>query len=336
MEAVRAVDGHAGGAPCVHRSVFHSAAPVRIGRPLCRRQAAAQGRTGVAPQDEPGFLANGVKEALLMHILGISCHYHDAAAALLRDGVLVAAAEEERFSRKKHDYGFPRHAIDFCLKRAGIRPQDLDYVVFYEKPMVKFERILTTTLGTYPRSWRVFREAMISWFNEKLWIKGLILKSLQVPSDRILFSDHHVSHAASAFFCSPFEEAAVLTVDGVGEWTTAGIGRARADWRGGGQSILVVESEVRFPHSLGLLYSAFTAFLGFEVNEGEYKVMGMAPYGEPRYLDEVRKLIRIARDGSFCLNMDYFEFTHSTEQTYSRRFLDLFGRPREKRSEERR
>jgi carbamoyltransferase len=268
-----------------------------------------------------------------MHVLGISCHYHDAAAALLRDGVLVAAAEEERFSRKKHDYGFPRHAIDFCLKRAGIRPEELDYVVFYEKPLVKFERILTTALGTYPRSWRVFREAMTSWFNEKLWIKGLILRSLRVRADRILFSDHHVSHAASAFFCSPFEEAAVLTVDGVGEWTTAGIGRARADWRGGGQSSLVVESEVRFPHSLGLLYSAFTAFLGFEVNEGEYKVMGMAPYGEPRYLDEVQQLIRIARDGSFALNMDYFDFTHSTEQTYSRRFLDLFGPPRQKDSE---
>jgi carbamoyltransferase len=169
-----------------------------------------------------------------MHVLGISCYYHDAAAALLRDGMLVAAAEEERFSRKKHDYAFPRQAIDFCLKRAGIRPEDVDYVVFYEKPLVKFERILTTVLGTYPRSWRVFREAMISWFNEKLWIKGLILKALHVPAERVLFSDHHVSHAASAFFCSPFEEAAVLTVDGVGEWTTAGIGRARADWRGGG------------------------------------------------------------------------------------------------------
>src|SRR4030095_1961544 len=270
VAAVRALDGDTGGAPCVHRSVFHLADPVRPGRPPRVRPAATEGRTGLARQDEPRFVADGVKEALLMHVLGISCHYHDAAAALLRDGVLVAAAEEERFSRKKHDYGFPRHAIDFCLKRAGIRPEDLDYVVFYEKPLVKFERILTTALGTYPKSWRVFREAMISWFNEKLWIKGLILRSLRVPADRILFSDHHVSHAASAFFCSSFEEAAVLTVDGVGEWTTAGIGRARADWRGGGQSSLVVESEIRFPHSLGLLYSAFTAFLGFEVNEGAY------------------------------------------------------------------
>ncbi len=267
-----------------------------------------------------------------MHVLGISCFYHDAAAAILRDGMLVAAAEEERFTRKKHDYAFPERAIEFCLRQAGIRGEELDYVVFYEKPLVKFERILMTTLGVYPRAWRVFREAMITWFTEKLWIKGLILKKLKIPAERILFSDHHVSHAASAFFCSPFDEAAILTVDGVGEWTTAAIGRGRADWSGGNSSI-TLDSEIRFPHSLGLLYSAFTAFLGFEVNEGEYKVMGMAPYGQPRYLDEVARLIRINDDGSFALNMDYFEFTHSTEQTYSWRFPELFGQPRRKESE---
>lgn len=268
-----------------------------------------------------------------MHILGISCYYHDAAAALLRDGMLVAAAEEERFSRKKHDYAFPERAIQFCLRQANLRSQDLDYVVFYEKPLVKFERILMTTLGMYPQAWRVFREAMITWFSEKLWIKGLIVKKLLVDPKKILFVDHHMAHAASAFFCSPFDQAAILTVDGVGEWTTAALGRAQADWNGNGKSSITLESEIRFPHSLGLLYSAFTAFLGFEVNEGEYKVMGMAPYGEPRYLDEVAKLIHVSDDGSFRLNLDYFEFTHSTEQTYSRRFLDLFGEPRKRESE---
>ncbi len=268
-----------------------------------------------------------------MYILGISCYYHDAAAALLNDGVLVAAAEEERFTRKKHDYAFPEQAINFCLRQAGIRSEDLDYVVFYEKPLVKFERILMTTLGMYPKAWRVFREAMITWFSEKLWLKGLIIRKLRLPAEKILFVDHHLSHAASAFFCSPFDQAAILTVDGVGEWTTAALGCAQADWMGDGRSNITLESEIRFPHSLGLLYSAFTAFLGFEVNEGEYKVMGMAPYGEPRYLDDVGKLIHVGDDGSFQLNLDYFEFTHSTEQTYSRRFLDLFGEPRKKESE---
>ena len=155
-----------------------------------------------------------------MYILGISCFYHDSAAALLQDGELVAAAQEERFTRKKHDYGFPHQAIDFCLRQAGITTEDLDYVVFYEKPLVKFERILLTILGTFPRSWKVFREAMIAWFDEKLWIKSILMHKLGVPADKVLFVDHHLSHAASAFFCSPFEEAAVLTIDGVGEWTT--------------------------------------------------------------------------------------------------------------------
>ena len=260
-----------------------------------------------------------------MHILGVSCYFHDAAAALLRDGQLVAAAEEERFTRKKHDYEFPRHAIDFCLRAGGVRSGDLDYAVFFEKPFVKFERLLLSSLQTFPRSYRVFRESMITWFGDKLWIRSLLQRELGLPPAKILFSEHHLSHAASAFFCSPFEEAAVLTVDGVGEWTTASIGVGRG-------SDLRVLKEIRFPHSLGLLYSAFTAFLGFEVNEGEYKVMGMAPFGTPRYVDRVRKLIRIAGDGSFELDMDYFSFHHSTSRTFNHKFEALFGPPRDPRA----
>lgn len=257
-----------------------------------------------------------------MNILGISCFYHDAAAALLVDGQLVAAAEEERFSRKKHDAEFPRLAIRFCLEQAGITARDLDYVVFYEKPFVKFERILTTTLQTVPRSWKVFGDAMTTWLLDKLWVKNVIRTELGVSEDRLLFSEHHLSHACSSFLCSPFEEAAILTVDGVGEWACATFGRGR-----GNQVSLL--REVRFPHSVGLLYSAFTAFLGFEVNEGEYKVMGMAPYGEPKYLDLVQKLYRVERDGSFWLDMDYFCFHHSTHRTFNDKFTDLFGEPRD-------
>jgi carbamoyltransferase len=263
-----------------------------------------------------------------MYILGISCYYHDAAAALLQDGVLIAAAEEERFTRKKHDYGFPRHAIDFCLHQAGITGRDLDYVVFYEKPLLKFERILMTTLQTFPQSWAVFRESMITWFNDKLWIKGHILTTLNIPDEKLLFVEHHLSHAASAFFCSPYDKAAILTIDGVGEWTTASIGQATADWDGKGHNHIELFGEVKFPHSLGLLYSAFTAFLGFQVNEGEYKVMGMAPYGQPTRVDDVYKLFEVGDDGSFRLNMEYFSFHYSTSNTYNRRFTDLFGDPR--------
>jgi len=256
-----------------------------------------------------------------MNILGISCYYHDAAAALLRDGDLIAAAEEERFSRKKHDFGFPTGAIRFCLAQGGISAQDLDYVVFYEKPFEKFERILMTTLQTYPKSWKVFRESMITWLVDKLWIRHHIEQEIGVPKEKVLFTQHHAAHAASAFLASPFEEAAILTVDGVGEWATATYGVGR------GTDIRLFK-EIRFPHSLGLLYSAFTAFLGFEVNEGEYKVMGMAPYGAPKYVDKVWKLIRQFEDGSFCLDMDYFCFHHSTTRTYNRRFEALFGEPR--------
>ena len=256
-----------------------------------------------------------------MHILGLSCYFHDAAAALLTDGKLVAAAEEERFSRVKHDFGFPERAIRFCLDRGGVSAADLDYVAFFEKPFIKFERILQTALATAPRSQAVFRKSMTAWMLDKLWVKSRIRDIVGISPDRILFAEHHQSHAASAFFCSPFADAAILTVDGVGEWATATIGR------GTGTS-LTLESEIRFPHSLGLLYSAFTAFLGFEVNEGEYKVMGMAPYGVPRYQEKVWKLVDVAPDGAFALDLDYFSFQHSPDRTYSARFEQLFGAPR--------
>ncbi len=256
-----------------------------------------------------------------MKILGISCHYHDAAAALLSEGQLIAAAEEERFSRVKHDFGFPTRAIAFCLEEAGVQASELDYAVFYEKPFEKFERILSSCLQTYPRSWKVFRESMLTWMGDKLWIRHLIQQELGIPRDRILFVPHHASHAASAFLVSPFEEAALLTVDGVGEWATATTGLGQG-------CDITLTHEIRFPHSLGLLYSAFTAFLGFQVNEGEYKVMGMAPYGEPRYVDKVWKVVEMFDDGSFRLDMDYFTFHHSTHRTFGPKFTHLFGEPR--------
>lgn len=266
-----------------------------------------------------------------MNILGISCYYHDAAAALLVDGNLVAAAEEERFTRKKHDSSFPKQAIDFCLKFAGITPADLDYVVFYEKPLVKFERILQTTLGNFPKSYPIFRESMVSWFDEKLWIKSKLQTGIGVPPNKILFAEHHMSHAASAMFCSPYSEAAVVTIDGVGEWTTASVGKATANWNGNGINHIELNHELRFPHSIGLLYSAFTAYLGFRVNSGEYKVMGMAPYGKPNYLDEVYKVVNVDSDGGLTLNMEYFSFLQSTTTSFSSKFTDLFGpaRPQE-------
>ncbi|MCX6349238.1 MAG: hypothetical protein NTV79_07050, partial [Candidatus Aureabacteria bacterium] len=258
-----------------------------------------------------------------MYILGISCFYHDSAAALLRDGELVAATEEERFSRIKHDYGFPDRSIAYCFEEAGITAKDLDYVVFYEKPFRKFERILMTSFQGFPRSWRMFGEAMINWFGDKLWMKTILKEKLGIEERKILFEDHHLSHAASAFYPSPFEEAAILTIDGVGEWTTAALGKAK------GNEITLLK-EIRFPHSLGLLYSAFTAFLGFQVNEGEYKVMGMAPYGKPKYMDRILdKLVRVAQDGSFWIDMDYFSYHYSDESMYNAKFVDLFGPPRD-------
>ena len=257
-----------------------------------------------------------------MYILGISCFYHDAAAALLKDGKLIAAAEEERFTRIKHDYDFPDNAISFCLEYAGISAQDLDYVVFYEKPFQKFERILMTALQSFPKSWKVFQEAMIAWLADKLWVKSTMRDRVGIEYNKILFGEHHLSHAASAFYPSPFEEAAILTVDAVGEWTTTAMGVGK------GTDIKLLK-EIRFPHSLGLLYSAFTAFLGFKVNEGEYKVMGMAPYGEPRYTDKIYdNLIRVDSDGSFWINMDYFSYHYSDERTFNSKFEDLFGKPR--------
>ncbi len=256
-----------------------------------------------------------------MHILGLSCYFHDASAVILRDGALVAAAEEERFSRVKHDFGFPSRAIAFCLQQAGIQGRDLEYVAFFEKPFVKFDRILQTTFGEVPKSGAVFGQAITAWMLDKLWVKNRIREALGVPADRILFAEHHQSHAASAFFCSPFDEAAILTVDGVGEWATATTGRGR-------DRSFDLTHEIHFPHSLGLLYSAFTAFLGFEVNEGEYKVMGMAPYGRPRFVEEVRKLINVSPDGAFSLNLEYFEFQRSTTRTYSDAFVKLFGASR--------
>jgi carbamoyltransferase len=256
-----------------------------------------------------------------MDVLGVSCYFHDAAAAILRDGQLLAAAEEERFSRVKHDYGFPRRAIQFCLREAGIRGADLDYAVFFEKPFRKFDRILMSVLAGYPGTCGVFRESMTAWLIDKLWVASTLENELGIAKGKILFSEHHLSHAASAFLCSPFDKAAILTVDGVGEWTTAA-------WGVGWQSQIQIKKSINFPHSLGLLYSTFTAFLGFEVNEGEYKVMGMAPYGQPRYEDKVWKLVHANADGSFLLDLSYFSFQRSTSSTYSRRFLELFGEPR--------
>ena len=261
-----------------------------------------------------------------MRILGISAFYHDSAAALLEDGRIVAAAQEERFTRKKHDARFPLHAIRYCLTEGGIALGDLDRVVFYDKPFVKFERLLETYLSFAPRGYKTFRMAIPLWLREKLFLKDLLLKELRKMSgsgkwnEELLFSEHHLSHAASAFFPSPFDEAIVLTMDGVGEWatTSAAIGRGNR---------LEVQKEIHFPHSLGFLYSAFTYYTGFKVNSGEYKLMGLAPYGEPKYKDKILEhLIDVKADGSFRLNMSYFDFCTGLTMT-SQRFHDLFGGP---------
>ena len=254
------------------------------------------------------------------YVLGLSFYYHDGSAALVRDGVVVAAGEEERFSRRKHDPGFPAKAIDFCLKTAGITIDQVDYVVFYEKPFVKFERLLLTAFSTFPRSAKVFRESMLTWLQKKLWVRSMILDSLKIPRDKLLFADHHMSHAAAAFFCSPFEEAAILTLDGAGEWTTATMGVGRG-------TKIEIQKEMRFPHSVGLLYSAFTAYCGFEVNEGEYKLMGMAPYGEPKYVDRIMKMIRINEDGSLWMDMRYFAYHWSATHSFTEEFEKAMGKP---------
>ncbi|HPF14054.1 MAG: carbamoyltransferase [Planctomycetes bacterium] len=256
-----------------------------------------------------------------MNILGLSFFYHDSAAALVKDGVLVAAAEEERFSRVKHDSGFPALAIEFALKTGGITLDDVDFVVFYEKPFVKFERMLLTAMATFPKSAAVFRESMQRWISDKLWIKSMMARKLKLPRQKFLFADHHMSHAAASFFTSPFEESAILTVDGAGEWTTStmGIGRGRK---------IDIQKEIRFPHSLGLLYSAFTAYCGFEINEGEYKLMGMHPYGQPKYVDKIYEILRIGEDGSLWHDMRYFQYHYSTNDTLTPEFERHFGKPR--------
>ncbi|MEX0737378.1 MAG: carbamoyltransferase [Bacteroidota bacterium] len=254
-----------------------------------------------------------------MNILGISCYYHDAAAALVQDGQLIAAAQEERFTRKKHDQNFPRHAITYCLRQAGISSQDLDYVGFYDKPMLKFERILYTYFATFPKSLPSFLKAMPVWLKHKLWIPQEIREELEYEGP-ILFSEHHQSHAASAFLLSPFDHAAILTIDGVGEWetTTAGVGEGNE---------IRLHRRMHFPHSLGLLYSAFTYYLGFKVNSAEYKVMGLAPYGKPLYYETImEELLRVKSDGSFKMHMKYFGYDYGLTMT-NKRFDRLFGRP---------
>jgi carbamoyltransferase len=255
-----------------------------------------------------------------MNILGISCYYHDAAAAIIRDGRLIAAAQEERFTRKKHDPGFPKHAIKYCLDAAGVEVNELDYVGFYDKPLIKFDRILQTYLATWPRSFPSFLKAMPIWIKEKMWIPQIIKKELGYNGP-VLFCEHHLSHAAGTFLVSPFNEAAILTIDGVGEWdtTTYGVGR--------GNDIQIMKS-ICFPHSLGLFYSAFTYYLGFRVNSAEYKVMGLAPYGKPLYFDLImNNLIDLKENGSYKLNMDYFVYDRALTMT-GKKFEQLFGKPR--------
>src|SRR6478609_2925649 len=261
-----------------------------------------------------------------MRVLGVSAFYHDSAAALIEDGHLVSAAQEERFTRKKHDAGFPQNAVQFCLDRAGIKLQDVDYVAFYDKPFLKFERLLETYLAYAPRGFNSFRMAMPLWLKEKLFQKTLLrdeMKHWQPDFDwhkRLLFGEHHQSHAASAFFPSPYEEAAVLCMDGVGEWATTSLA-----WGQGNK--LEMLKEIHFPHSLGLLYSAFTYYTGFKVNSGEYKVMGLAPYGEPRYTKLLLEhLIDVKDDGSFRVDQRYFNYCTGLTMT-NERFHALFGGP---------
>jgi carbamoyltransferase len=264
-------------------------------------------------------------------ILGVSCFFHDAAAVLVDDGALVCAAEEERFSRRKHDASFPALAIDFCLRTVAESGRPIDYVAFYEQPKTKFRRVLTTAAAMGKPAEDAFVRSMRAWRTERRGVRRRLSALAGVGPERVLFTDHHVSHAASAFFPSPFESAAVMTIDGVGEWSTATVGRASS---ADGRQTLQIESAVDFPHSLGLFYSALTDLLGFEVNEGEYKVMGMAPYGEPRYLPELERVLHLYDDGSFWLDLSYFSFHYSTRRAYTPKLLELLGvepRPRNER-----
>ncbi len=287
-----------------------------LGEPHCRVLALLD-----APSFVPIPQTSLNRTPPLTAILGISAFYHDSAAALVVDGEIVAAAQEERFSRDKHDWRFPTRAIQYCLDEAGLAPEDLDLVGFYDKPLVKFDRLLESYLSYAPAGFRSFLKAMPLWLNKKLHLRREMRRGL--PGDyrkRFVFTEHHESHAASAFFPSPFEEAAILTVDGVGEWATASYGVGRGNR-------IELTHELHFPHSLGLLYSAFTYFCGFKVNSGEYKLMGLAPYGEPVYVDLIRdKLLDLRDDGSFAMDMKYFEYCQGLTMT-SKAFDDLFGGP---------
>ena len=257
-----------------------------------------------------------------MNILGISAFYHDSAACLIQDGKVTAAAQEERFTRKKHDFNFPENAIQYCLTEGGISKKEIDYVAFYDKPFIKFERLILTYLAYAPRGLKSFIKAMPLWLNQKLWIKSLIADKLDFEG-KILFPEHHESHAASAFFPSPYEEAAILTIDGVGEWTTTSYGVGKGNH-------IELLGDLHFPHSLGLLYSAFTYFTGFRVNSGEYKLMGLAPYGEPKYVDIImNELIDLKDDGSFKMDMRYFNYCAGLTMTNDR-LAKLFGGPARK------
>ena len=255
------------------------------------------------------------------YILGISCFYHDSAACLLKDGEILFATQEERYTRKKHDEAFPKNAIDHALKFAGIAPEDLSAIVFYEKPLLKFERILRTYFKVWPRGLLSYHRAMQEWMTKKLWIPHIIRKELQYKGP-LFFTEHHESHASSAYFCSGFPDATIVTIDGVGEWATTTIGYGK------GTELRLTE-EIRFPNSLGLLYSALTYYLGFKVNSAEYKVMGLAPYGEPRYRDQMRRLIDVKEDGSFALNMEYFTYEYGLTMT-GKKMEELFGEPTRK------
>ena len=261
-----------------------------------------------------------------MNILGISAHYHDSAAALVADGVPVCAVQEERLSRHKGDAGFPLLAIEWCLEHAGIEPDQLDAVVFYERPMLKFDRILTCALRAFPKSWQTFPKAMKNSLGEKVWMRGIISSHLGVPGRKVLFTEHHQSHAAAAFLTAPTSRAAIMTADAVGEWATLSIGDGER--LANGSTTIRRFREIRFPHSLGMLYSTFTAYLGFKVNEDEYKVMGLAAYGQPTLVEQVRKVIHRTPDGAFALDLNYFEFHITAARSYSSRFVELFGPPR--------
>lgn len=259
-------------------------------------------------------------------ILGISAFYHDSAAAVIKDGKILAAAQEERFTRVKGDSRFPHHAIDYCLREAKLTIDEVEHIIFYENSVDKFERLLVTAHLTAPKSLRMFLKAMPKWLSINLWMETLVSRELGIKKRRILFCDHHKAHAASAFFPSPFETAAILTIDGVGEWSTATFGK-------GEKNRIRLLKEMRFPNSLGLLYSAFTFYTGFKINSGEYKMMGLAPYGEPKYADLIRsELIRINPDGSIALNQRYFNYTFGLK-TINKKFETLFGKKARKPSE---